>query len=88
MAAFKVLQTFRVTGEMQPQWLAAGAVYREGDTISGLTAPETVELLKMAPEGSFEAKDEEAVNLATYVVNLGGKLGTSGAAQATKKEGE
>ncbi len=88
MAAFIVKQGFRVTEEMSPKALAVGSFYREGDRISGLTAPEAVELLKLAPEGTFEATDEEAVNLATYVVNLHGKLGTSGDSSAKIIKGE
>jgi hypothetical protein len=78
MASFKVLQDWRPTGEDDTRFIEPGAFYSAGHTITGLTGPEAAELLRLAPEGTFEALDEEAQVMATRQLMLSGKLGSSG----------
>lgn len=64
MAAFKVLQPFRIAQDAQVRFLSPGAIYLVGDTITGLIAAEANELLALAPDGTFEPADAEAETVA------------------------
>lgn len=75
MAKFAVLKNFKVAADTETRHLQAGGVYMAGDEISGLSAAEASELLKLAPAGTFEARDEEAETIATYVLRLSGGVG-------------
>jgi hypothetical protein len=81
MARFKVLQNFRIEPDVQTTVLTPGGIYVAGDEISGLNAAEASELLRLAPDGTFEAVDEEAQTIATRVLNLSGNVGMSGSTE-------
>jgi hypothetical protein len=81
MAAFTVLVDFRVTEDMHPTRLTPGAFYRSGETVNGLSAAEALELLRIAPEGTFGAADEEAQTVATRHIELSGGMKPTGEAE-------
>lgn len=76
MASFKVNYDFAVPADAVLKQLAAGAVYLAGHNVTGLTAAEAVELLRLAPAGTFTALDAEADTVADYFVRMSGKVAT------------
>ena len=81
MASFKVLQEFSVPADAQTKHLEPGGVYLVGHDISGLTAAEAAELLKLAPEGTFQPLDAEGETVATYVLRVSGRVDSSGSTE-------
>lgn len=78
MASFKVLKEFSVGVNTPTKHLHPGGIYMVGHNVTGLTAAEAAELLKLAPAGTFEPIDAEADTVADYIIRVGGNVGASG----------
>ena len=78
MASFLVNETFRIEADADVRFLSLGAVYRAGDTITGLIAAEARELLSAAPEGALTAQDDEAEVVVNHFIATGGNVGAAG----------
>lgn len=83
MASFLINKTFSIPLDAQGlRSLSPGAVYIEGDTITGLRAAEARELLSVAPEGALTAQDEEAEVVTNHFIQASGSVRASGESEA------